>query len=155
MRVIPPENKFVRTGSAASCGNSRSARISTSEPDAGVARTKMTLPKSELSLASSMSRGSEGFIGNSPNARRTPPGRRKDPPGEDEGGSFPGRPAGAAASKAELKASVLLSGPETADSANPGQRPRTLSGPSFRGRRRPAATAGQRPPLVTYLIRND
>src|SRR5436309_11271011 len=69
-------------------------------------------------------------------------GRRKDPPGEDEGGSFPGRPAGAAASKAELKASVLRSGPETADSANPGQRPRTLSGPFCHRRRRPAADSG-------------
>src|SRR5205807_4715092 len=65
-------------------------------------------------------------------------GKSKDPPGEDEGGSFPGRPAGAAASKAELKASVLLSGPETADSANPGQRPRTLSGPFCHRGRRPS-----------------
>src|SRR5437763_12834026 len=58
----------------------------------------------------------------------------KDPPGEDEGGSFPGRPAGAAASKAELKASVLLSGPEIA-AANLRSAPADPHGPiCYRGR---------------------
>src|SRR2546430_505265 len=44
------------------------------------------------------------------------PGGRKDPPRGGRRGPLPRRPAGATASKAELKASVLLSGPETADS---------------------------------------
>src|SRR5439155_1197095 len=82
-------------------------------------------------------------------------GEERTPPGEDEGGPFPGRPAGAAASKAELKASVLLA-VRRLPTAKPWSAPADPFGPHLSQKAPPrCGQRGQRPRVVTYLMRND
>src|SRR5437764_12278713 len=84
-----------------------------------------------------------------------PVGEERTPPGEDEGGPFPGRPAGAAASKAERKASVLLA-VRRLPTAKPWSAPTDPFGPHLSQKAPPrCGQRQQRRRVVTYLMRQD